>query len=231
VLHWLDRIARTFRIILYHGIRKAPRDGRPTGTVQALSDDTMLVSVRTRQDWKPAQHIYLHAPKESIGGHPFTVCNISRPLDQGNNDRNPESTQELLIRVRGGATRAMFKKAMGGGEDEEMSVATANGLKGKREPVSIDIWSEGPCELLLLPGDAADTLDGHEKYLGEDYDTLVLISAGSGVSYCLSNALDIVRRARAMHSKAGDRKIAVATKRLSFIWVVKKPGKFLHMLI
>jgi len=62
--------------------------------------------------------------------------------------------------------------------------------------------------------------------LGEDYDTLVLVSAGSGVSYCLSNALDIVRRARAMHSKAGDRNIAVATKRLSFIWVVKKPGKF-----
>jgi hypothetical protein len=28
-----------------------------------------------------------------------------------------------------------------------------------------------------------------------------------------------------MHSKAGDRNIAVATKRLSFIWVVKKPGK------
>jgi hypothetical protein len=67
--------------------------------------------------------------------------------------------------------------------------------------------------------------DGHEKFLGEDYDTLVLISAGSGVSYCLSNALDIVRRAKAMHSKSGDRKIAVATKRLSFIWVVKKPGK------
>jgi hypothetical protein len=28
-----------------------------------------------------------------------------------------------------------------------------------------------------------------------------------------------------MHSKAGDKRIAVATKRLSFIWVVKKPGK------
>ena len=74
----------------------------------------------------------------------------------------------------------------------------------------------------------ADEPDGHEKHLGEDYDTLVLVSAGSGVSYCLSNALDIVRRARAMHSKAGDRKIAVATKRLSFIWVVKKPGRSLH---
>jgi hypothetical protein len=108
----------------------------------------MLVSVRTRQDWRPAQHIYLHAPKESIGGHPFTVCNISRPLDQGNNDRNSESTQELLIRVRGGATRQLFKKAMGG--DEEMSAGIHKGSKGKRQPVPIDAWSEGPCELLLF---------------------------------------------------------------------------------
>ena len=152
VLHWLDRIARTFRIILYHGIRKAPRDGRPTGTVQALTEDTMLVSVRTRQDWRPAQHIYLHAFKESIGGHPFTVCNISRPLDQGNNDRNSESTQELLIRVRGGATRQLFKKAMGGGGDEEMSTGIAKGSKGRREPVPIEAWSEGPCESLLCWG-------------------------------------------------------------------------------
>lgn len=71
-------------------------------------------------------------------------------------------------------------------------------------------------------------VDGHEKFLGEDYDTLVLVSAGSGVSYCLSNALDIVRRAKAMHSQSGDRKIAVATKRLSFIWVVKKPGMSIY---
>jgi hypothetical protein len=108
----------------------------------------MLVSVRTRQDWRPAQHIYLHAFKESIGGHPFTVCNISRPLDQGNNDRNSESTQELLIRVRGGATRQLFKKAMGG--DEEMLAGTIKGSKGIRAPVPIDAWSEGPCKSRLL---------------------------------------------------------------------------------
>jgi len=114
----------------------------------------MLVSVRTRQDWKPAQHIYLHAPKESIGGHPFTVCNISRPLDQGNNDRNSESTQELLIRVRGGATRQLFKKAMGGEGDEESSAGMSLGPIGKRQPVPIETWSEGPCKSLpLVPSD------------------------------------------------------------------------------
>jgi hypothetical protein len=82
----------------------------------------------------------------------------------------------------------------------------------------------------LTAGPIAEAVDGHEKFLGEDYDTLVLIAAGSGVSYCLSNALDIVRRAKAMRSKSGDGSIAVATKRLSFIWVVKKPGKLRSFL-
>ena len=173
----------------------------------------MLVTVRTRQDWKPAQHIYLHAPKESIGGHPFTVCNISRPLDQSNNARPYESTQELLIRVRGGATKQLYKKAIGGRDEESTTRAKSPNWQAA-EAVPIEAWSEGPY--------------GHEKFLGEDYNTLVLIAAGSGVSYCLSNALDIVRRARAMHQNPKEiRSIAVATKRLSFIWVVKKPGKSL----
>lgn len=49
--------------------------------------------------------------------------------------------------MRGGATRQLFKKATGGGEDEEMSAGVG---KGKRQPVPIDAWSEGPCESLPL---------------------------------------------------------------------------------
>lgn len=79
--------------------------------------------------------------------------------------------------------------------------------------------------LLLSP-------DGHEKYLGEDHNTLVLVAGGSGVSYTLSNSLDIVRRARALHLGSDSKKLSVATKRLHFLWMVKKPeqvewiGKF-----
>lgn len=67
-------------------------------------------------------------------------------------------------------------------------------------------------------------IDGRQKFLGEDYATLVLVSGGSGVSYGLSNALDIVRRARAMNLGHLNRGIAVATQRLSFNWMVKTPG-------
>lgn len=66
--------------------------------------------------------------------------------------------------------------------------------------------------------------DGHESYLGEDYSTLVLVTGGSGVSFALSNAQDIVRRKRAMHLGNASRGIAIATERLSFIWMVKSAG-------
>lgn len=68
--------------------------------------------------------------------------------------------------------------------------------------------------------------DGHEQYLGEDYDTLVLVAGGSGVSYALSSAMDIVRRARAMHDGKAHKSLGITTNRLSFIWTVKKPGSF-----
>lgn len=146
-LHWVDRIARTYRIILYHGIKTVSKTPEARATVQLVSEDTVLVSVRTRQDWKPAQHIYLHAPHESIGGHPFTICNISRSLTQADNRQPSESTQELLIRVRGGATRRLFEKA-GGGKDEEGAGSRETRL---REPIPIDVWSEGPCKCLASP--------------------------------------------------------------------------------
>lgn len=41
--------------------------------------------------------------------------------------------------------------------------------------------------------------EGHEKHLGEDHNTLLLVAGGSGVSYTLSNSLNLVRRTRAMH--------------------------------
>lgn len=78
-------------------------------------------------------------------------------------------------------------------------------------PHPLPAWSEGPY--------------GHQTYFGEDYNTLLLVAGGSGVSYALSSALDLVRRARASYLGATESGIAIATKRLSFVWIVKKPGE------
>jgi len=113
--------------------------------------------------------------------------------------------------------------------DDETAV---DGRGFPREPVPIKAWTEGPCEFFssvsLVFQDGTDLRrvapsDGHEKYLGEDHNTLVLVAGGSGVSYTLSNSLDIVRRARAMHLGSDSKKLSVATKRLHFLWMVKKP--------
>ncbi|KAL7411891.1 hypothetical protein BDY24DRAFT_342513, partial [Mrakia frigida] len=204
-LHGLDRIGRGMRILYYHAIKKTVKsEENPQGTVTALSTDTIRVSIRTRQNWIPGQHVFLHCPNESLGGHPFTVSNISRPLEQGNNNRPFESQQELLIRVRGGLTKHLFETASGSHDDE----TAVDGKGFPREPVPIRAWTEGPCGCLLP---------------GVDHNTLVLVAGGSGVSYTLSNSLDIVRRARAMHMGSDSKRLSIATKRLHFLWMVKKP--------
>lgn len=120
-------------------------------------------------DWIPGQHVFLHCPNESLGGHPFTgsfrllllssrrqsshasstslaVSNISRPLEQGDNKRPFESQQELLIRVRGGLTKHLLQTAMSSQDDE----TAVDGKGFPREPVPIKAWTEGPCEPSLF---------------------------------------------------------------------------------
>jgi hypothetical protein len=68
--------------------------------------------------------------------------------------------------------------------------------------------------------------DGQQKHLGEDYNTLVLIAGGSGVSYTLAIALDLVRRARAMVEAGNQTKsLNIATKRVTFVWVIKRSNQ------
>jgi hypothetical protein len=148
--------------------------------------------------------------------------------------RPREATQEFLIRVREGMTRKVYEVGAHS-KDEE---ATLDGREDKStrypmEPVPIKAWTEGPCKRIrldegvceLLNADRLASTDGHEKYLGEDFNTLLLIAGGSGVSYTLSTSMDLVRRARAMHVGSDCKTIAVATKRLSFVWMVKTPGE------
>jgi len=149
-------------------------------------------------------------------------------------NRPREATQEFLIRVREGMTKKVYEVGAHS-QDEE---ATLDGREDKSarypmEPVPIKAWTEGPCKWDLLDGGGYEALDadryaptdGHEKYLGEDFNTLLLVAGGSGVSYTLSTSMDLVRRARAMYVGSDCKTIAVATKRLSFVWMVKTPGE------
>jgi hypothetical protein len=148
------------------------------------------------------QHIYLHVPFLSAGGHPFTVSSIP----SSNEDNDSISTQTMIIRVREGLTRRLFALP-----PSSPPTPTAY-LPGT-------VWTEGPY--------------GNQQYL-DFYATLVLVAGGSGVSFTLPVMMDIVRRARGMwdatqrENGTGDAKEwngdAVATLRLTFIWIIKKQG-------
>ena len=71
-LYLLDHLWRAGRIIFYYGIRSAYHlNDTRSAWVEALTDDTMRVNVRTRMDWTAGSHVYLHLPFLSQGGHPF----------------------------------------------------------------------------------------------------------------------------------------------------------------
>ncbi|KAK4698578.1 hypothetical protein P7C70_g7694, partial [Phenoliferia sp. Uapishka_3] len=203
IIYFLDRIIRTGRIVLHHTFRPVEAesvDGE-TGTVEALSDCMLRVTVQTTLTWIPGQHIYLHVPFLSAGGHPFSVCSIDKPMTQVSDERPKHSRVVLLVRVREGLTRCLYDLAMGDVEKNERSHAVGRFPKATLSPC----WAEGPYGNL-----------SHLDY----YQTVLLVAGGSGVSFTLSVMQDIVRRARSM--SLGHSEVAVATERLTFVWVIKK---------
>ncbi|KAG8996567.1 hypothetical protein FRB93_000709 [Tulasnella sp. JGI-2019a] len=221
-IYLLDGIIRLFRIVFHHLLKRArPSEAvGPLGIVEALSDDTIRVSVQTTLSWIPGQHIYLHVPLLSPGGHPFSVCSIDKPLVQTDDAHPRVSTVVLLIRVREGLTRCLHHLAMQGNDHDQPRCQEA--LERNLPPVSTlnphphlqmfpsarltTVWAEGPYGNLT-----------HLDY----YQTLLLVAGGSGVSFTLPIMLDLVRRARSMY--LGHTSVAVATERVSFVWVIKEP--------
>jgi hypothetical protein len=131
-LHLLDRVARGCRIAYYAALKTVtPHDDAPEGTVTVLTRDTIRVSVRTRQgecgmnvlpfgalmtvsccarcvsDWIAGQHVYLHCPKQSPGGHPFTSESaVADKMEEASVDRGRHATFCQSQTSRGRSTRS-----------------------------------------------------------------------------------------------------------------------------
>lgn len=142
-------------------------------------------------------------PLISAGGHPFSISSIDQPLEPSSRQSSKVSTAVLLIRVQKGVTARLY----------DLAVAAAGSDLSTRQgfPTAelTKVWIEG-----------GYGLNSHLDY----FQTLLLVAGGSGVSFTLPLMLDIVRRRRAMDScTAGDS--AVATDRLTFVWVVRSLGE------
>ena len=76
LLLWaLDRIARVSRVIFNHLIKTVQdRPGHPRAWVEALSSDTIRLTITTTQTWLPGNHAYVTAPGiGKIASHPFSI--------------------------------------------------------------------------------------------------------------------------------------------------------------
>jgi len=127
------------------------------------------------------------------------MCKIVLSISQGIGQLNPpeESKQELLIRVREGVTKKLYKLATSNIEKDVEALS-------KWPRAAIDVcWTEGPCGLHTTEQESAVrglrvVSDGHLQHFGQEYQTLLLVAGGSGISFTLPIMLDIVRRAYSM---------------------------------
>ncbi|KII86617.1 hypothetical protein PLICRDRAFT_261819 [Plicaturopsis crispa FD-325 SS-3] len=212
-VYFADRVVRTARILWHHGPRmlKKERDLKPQALVEAFSPTMLRVTVLTTMTWIPGQHAYLHAPFISAGGHPFSIASIPQPLTQVDDARAPQAHQVMLITVHKGVTKKLYEVAISGSDDDTSAadtiVETKNAVRHKKRwPCkAIYAWTEGPY--------------GNLQHL-DYFQTLMLVSGGSGVTFTLPLMLDIVRRARSMH--LGHPELSVATSRLTWIWTIRE---------
>ena len=151
--------------------------------------------------WIPGQHVYLHVPSISAGGHPFSISSICLPVKpMDSSEIKYVAKQKLLIRVREGVTRRLYNMA----QDDAEAILSSDNFPSR----SIYAWSEGPY--------------GNLHHLNE-YETLLLVAGGSGVSFTLPIMLDIVRRRKTMVSPSGSSE-PVATSRVTFLWIIRDEG-------
>lgn len=126
------------------------------------------------------------------------------------NKRPKETRIELLVRVRTGLTRKLYKTTLLPPEDVAKDFPAAAPEKQEGGPHPLYAWIEGPF--------------GPRTPIGDDVDVLVLIAGGSGISFTLPIMLDLVRRKRAMDTLGAQRcarGIPLATERITFIWTIR----------
>ncbi|KAJ6477653.1 FAD-binding domain-containing protein [Mycena sanguinolenta] len=97
---WLSRVARTIYTTGF---------GLPA-TIESVGPGLIKISVRVpaRFKWAPGQHVFVRVlglGVHALTSHPFTISSL--------HSRGEENTAELVMRVRGGLTRALANRIAG----------------------------------------------------------------------------------------------------------------------
>lgn len=174
LLYAIDRLWRLARIVKYLTVAKLPKE-TTRAWVEVLAADTIRLTIKTKQHWVPGQHVYFHAPAISLGGVRSYLSLFRRltfifqhPFTVSSVSQyghGAVSEQELIVRVQKGITLQLYQLA-------KRDVETQRTI--------IDAWTEGPYGSLLR--------------FGEEFQTLLLVAGGAGISFTVSRACFSVLR-------------------------------------
>ena len=172
-------------------VRSIYHNFRPAWATLTAMDGATKIRISSKQvkKWPPGSHIFISIPRVGFGqSHPATIVSI--PSSHGN---------DLILIMK--SHRGFTKRIM----------TLAN-------PPITPIAGGFEQEVELVPEQRIALIDGPYGGSHPDFatfDTVLLISASTGVTFTLSILLDIAHRASSLTSR-------LPVRNLEFVWVVKR---------
>jgi ferric-chelate reductase len=188
-IYFLDRLIRTLRYA-FHNIRP----GR--AHLIALDGGVTQVRVQSKQikSWAPGSHVFLSIPRLGFGqSHPATIASI--PSSHGGD-------LVFILKSNKGFTRRILKSAT-----KPQSLQSPNSERQEFESGSSAVPKKAYIALVGGPYGASNSDPAA-------FDTVLLISGSTGVTFMISNLLSLAHRAPTVHR--------LPLRRVDFVWVVKK---------
>jgi ferric-chelate reductase len=192
-IYFLDRLIRTIRYT-YNNIRP----GRASLT--ALDGGVTLVRVQSKQikSWAPGSHVLLSIPRLGFGqSHPATVISVP-------SSHNGDLV--FILKCHKGFTSRIQKSAM--------ISQTSQKLPDSKAESSASSASAAPEKtyIALIGGPY-----GASNSDPAAFDTVLLISGSTGVTFTISNLLSLAHRAQTTANNS-----RLPLRRVDFVWVVKQ---------
>lgn len=136
--------------------------------------------------WRPGQHCFLRFPSLSVfDNHPFTIASVP----ESESGRQSEKSQEMR-------TLSFFVRSHAG-FTRKLSCYSSNNFDG-----SMRSWIDGP-------------YGGVGRRIENEYDTIILIAGGSGITSCLPWLQYLAQRMDGC---------TVRTTNVKLLWVMRDPA-------
>jgi ferric-chelate reductase len=192
-IYFLDRLIRTIRYA-YNNIRP----GRASLT--ALDGGVTLVRVQSKQikSWAPGSHVLLSIPRLGFGqSHPATVISVP-------SSHNGDLV--FILKCHKGFTSRILKSAT--------ISQTSQKLPDSKPESAVSSASAAPEKtyIALIGGPY-----GASNSDPAAFDTVLLISGSTGVTFMISNLLSLAHRAQTTANNS-----RLPLRRVDFVWVIKQ---------